>query len=345
MTERHVVCIFNPASAGGRNRQRLASVERPLSAAFESLELRETEGPGHATVLCRDALERGADLVIAVGGDGTTNEVLAGFVDDGGVNRFPGAELGIIATGTGSDFVRHLGPATLDEQIQTVIRGQAYAVDYGVAQMVSNNNQPLTRPFLNEASVGVSGLVSKHVQRAPRFLGPAASYVWSSVRSLAEHRDKPITLILEDDKPVDIPLTLAVMANGQYFGGGMWIAPEAQCDDGWFDVLFTGGEGKVDFMGLLARVFSGKHVGVRSVHAARSRTIRMVPHDDRDVVLISMDGEQPGRLPAAFHIVHRGIRVRAHGLPARASASSGAFAPVGDPDVEPAPVGRDGVLH
>ncbi len=346
MTQRHVVCIFNPAAAGGKNRQRLGAARRCLSRSFVSFELLLTEGPGHATVLTRDALERGCDQVIAFGGDGTTNEVLAGFMDDDGDNGFPGAELGIVAVGTGSDFQRHLGPASMEQQVLAVARGPAHRIDYGVAHMVSSDGQPLMRPFLNEASVGMSGLVGRHVQRAPRLLGPASTYVWSSIRSLVEHRDKAVTLVLEDDRAREIPLTLAVMANGQYFGGGMWIAPEAQCDDGWLDVLYTGGAGKLDFLGLLARVFKGAHVGAASVHTARSRTVRMVPKDDRDVVLISIDGEQPGRLPASFHIVPGGIRVRAHGLPTTAPRSSGRFEPVGDPDVPPRPTPRsDKLIH
>lgn len=340
-----VVCIYNPVSGGGRTRKCLATVRPALARAFERFEARPTEGPGHATVLARAALEQGASTIIAFGGDGTTNEVLAGFIDDAGTNRFPGAELGIIATGTGSDFVRHLGRASLEAQVQAVIEGPAHAIDYGVAQMVSSDGQPLTRPFLNEASVGVSGLVSKYVQRAPRLFGPTAAYVWSSVRSLSEHRDKGVTLLLEDDVPIRIPLTLAVFANGQYFGGGMWIAPEARCDDGWLDVLYTGGFGKAHFLTLLARVFKGAHVQSQGVRTARSRTVRMVPDDEQDVVLIALDGEQPGRLPATFHIVHQGIRVRAHGLPARATAHSGAFEPVGNPDEEPAPVHVGRLLH
>ena len=340
-----VVCIYNPVSGGGRTRKCLVTVRPALERAFEGFEARPTEGPGHATVLCRAALEQGASRVIAFGGDGTTNEVLAGFVDEAGTNRFPGAELGIIATGTGSDFVRHLGRAPVEAQVQAVIEGPAHTIDYGVAQMVSSDGQPLTRPFLNEASVGVSGLVSKYVQRAPRLFGPTAAYVWSSVRSLSEHRDKGVTLLLEDDVPIRIPLTLAVFANGQYFGGGMWIAPEARCDDGWLDVLYTGGQGKAHFLSLLARVFSGSHVRASGVHTARSRTVRMVPDDEQDVVLIALDGEQPGRLPATFHIVHQGIRVRAYGLPVRATAHSGAFEPVGDPDEEPAPVHVGRLLH
>ena len=324
-----VVCIGNPASAGGRVRHRLAEVERSFAAAYEGVEMLRTEGPGHATVLARDALERGAELIVSVGGDGTTNEILAGFVDDRGDNRFPDVELAVLACGTGSDFQRHLGRRKLSAQIDAVVDARSHRVDYGVARLVSRDGQPLVRPFLNEASVGFSGQVVDTVRRTPRMLGPHGAYVVGALRSLVAHRDKGVTLILDDGVPHELPLTLAVVANGQYFGGGMWIAPEARCDDGWFDVLWTGGRGKLYFLGLLARVFRGTHTSVPGVRTARSRTIRIVPRNERDIVLVDLDGEQPGRLPASFHIVPRGILLRAAGLHERAvPRESGLFEPV-----------------
>jgi YegS/Rv2252/BmrU family lipid kinase len=320
-------------------RHRLPEVERRFAAAHEGVKLLVTEGPGHATVLARDALERGADVIVSIGGDGTTNEILAGFVDERGDNLFPDVELAVIACGTGSDFQRHLGRRDVSAQLDAVVDGRSHRVDYGVARLVSRDGQPLLRPFLNEASVGLSGHVVDFARRTPRILGQRGTYLVSALRSLVAHRDKGVTLILDDGIPRELPLTLAVVANGQYFGGGMWIAPEARCDDGWFDVLYTGGHGKLHFLGLLARVFRGTHTRVPGVATARSRTIQMVPRDDRDVVLIDLDGEQPGRLPASFHIVPRGLLLRAAGLHERPiPRESGLFAPV-----EPSP--RTPLLH
>jgi diacylglycerol kinase family enzyme len=310
----------------------LAEVERRFAEAHEGVTLVRTEGPGHATVLARAALERGADLVVSVGGDGTANEILAGFVDGRGENLFPDVELAIVACGTGSDFQRHLGRRDLFAQVDAVVDARSHRVDYGVARLVSRDGQPLLRPFLNEASVGLSGHVVDIARRTPRLLGQRGTYVVSALRSLLAHRDKGVTLILDDDVPRELPLTLAVVANGQYFGGGMWIAPEARCDDGWFDVLYTGGYGKLHFLGLLARVFRGTHTTVPGVRTARSRTIRMVPRDAHDVVLIDLDGEQPGRLPASFHLVPGGILLRAAGLhERRVPRETGLFEPVEGP--------------
>jgi diacylglycerol kinase (ATP) len=330
---RRVHAIYNPASANGRTAVRWKTVEPLLRAVFEDLEVSPTEAPGHARLLCRDALERGADLVVSFGGDGTNNEVLCGFVDEDGANRFPDAELGLLAGGTGSDFLRHLEVRSMEAQIRHLAEGEAAPVDYGVAEFVSVDGQAVTRPFLNEASVGVSGLIVDSVGRRTRRLGPTLTYLLGSIRGILDHHDKPVTLVLDDGVAHRLPLTLAVMANGQYFGGGMWIAPEARCDDGWLDVLFTGGRPKIQFLGLLARVFAGRHIQSSAVTTARSRTVRLVPSDERDVVLIDLDGEQPGRLPARFRIVPGGIRVRAAGLADRPPAkASGHFVPVVDPD-------------
>jgi YegS/Rv2252/BmrU family lipid kinase len=324
-----VHAIYNPASANGRTAQRWTEIEPKLRKAFDTLEVTPTEAPGHARLLCRDALERGADLVISCGGDGTNNEVLCGFVDERGNNAFPGAELGLLASGTGSDFLRHLEVKDLDLQIEQLVSEPAVKVDYGVAEFVSHEGNAVIRPFLNEASVGVSGLIVDHIGRRSSRLGPTLTYLLGSIRGIMDHRDKPVTLVLDDGKAHKLPLTLAVMANGQYFGGGMWIAPEARCDDGWLDVLFTGGDPKLKFLGLLARVFKGNHIHQDTVTTARSKTVRLVPTEDNDVVLIDLDGEQPGRLPARFRIVEEGIRLRAAGLTDRpAPRDSDLFVPV-----------------
>lgn len=324
-----VHAIYNPASANGKTAQRWKQAEPKLKTAFPGLEVTATQAPGHARLLCRDALENGADLVISFGGDGTNNEVLCGFIDDDGTNAFPGAELGLLASGTGSDFMRHLDVKSMDDQIAQLVAGPATKVDYGVAQFVTHEGNAVTRPFLNEASVGVSGLIVDYVGRRTRRLGPTMTYLLGAIRGIMDHKDKEVTLVLDDGVAHKLPLTLAVMANGQYFGGGMWIAPHARCDDGWLDVLFTGGYPKMQFLGLLARVFSGAHARSSSVTTARTKSVRLAPADERDVVLLDLDGEQPGRLPAEFRIVEGGLRLRAAGLRDRPEAEQGElFAPV-----------------
>ncbi|MBL8941849.1 MAG: diacylglycerol kinase family lipid kinase [Myxococcales bacterium] len=310
-----VLAIVNPASSSGRTLRRVPALQRALASRIPEIQIRSTEGPGHATLLARRALEAGARLVVSVGGDGTNSEVLAGFVDGQGRNRFPDAELGLLHAGTGGDFLRHLGRRSADQAIDALAAGAATSVDYGVATYVDDDGRTAVRPFLNVASAGVSGLVDYHVRRSNRWLGPTATYLLGSVRGIVEFRAKPVAIAIDGGAPVELSMALGVVANGQYFGGGMWVAPRGRCDDGVFEILHTPGGSRAGLLSLLAQVFRGRHVDAATVTSTRGRVVEMRPLDPDDVVLLDLDGEQPGRLPARFHIEAGALRLRAAGLP------------------------------
>jgi diacylglycerol kinase family enzyme len=250
---------------------------------------------------------------VSVGGDGTANEILCGFIDHQGVNRFPQAELVLMGSGTGGDFCRFARRAAGDSSLSVAPR----AIDYGVAD-VSLSGARARVPFLNAASVGISGLVDRFIAGSKKRFGTRAAYVGASLRGLAEFREQAVRIVV-DERTTEIPLTLAVMANGQYFGGGMWIAPGAVCDDGFLDVIHAGGLGKAALVGLLVRVFSGKHVGPGVTNGRASRvSIEPLSPDPSNTpesapaipLLVDLDGEQIGQLPATFWVVPRGIRVQ-----------------------------------
>ncbi len=310
-----VVAIVNPASSNGRTLKRWPALQQALRERLGAIDIVQTEAPGHATLLCRQALERGATQVLSVGGDGTNNEVLCGFVDEAGRNRFPEAELGLVPSGTGGDFVRHLGRRPIAQWLDVLGHGEATRVDYGVARFHDAAGRETVRPFLNIASAGISGLVDYHVRHSNKLLGPTATYLVGTLRGVIEHRPKRVRLRADDGPVREIALDLAVVANGQYFGGGMWIAPRARCADGELDALWTGDGSKLRFLGLLAKVFRGGHADDPHVSCARVQRLSLEPCERADVVLLDLDGEQPGRLPASFHIERAGLRVRAAGLP------------------------------
>ena len=253
-----VLAIVNPASSSGRTLRRVPALQRALASRIPEIQIRSTEGPGHATLLARRALEAGARLVVSVGGDGTNSEVLAGFVDGQGRNRFPDAELGLLHAGTGGDFLRHLGRRSADQAIDALAAGAATSVDYGVATYVDDDGRTAVRPFLNVASAGVSGLVDYHVRRSNRWLGPTATYLLGSVRGIVEFRAKPVAIAIDGGAPVELSMALGVVANGQYFGGGMWVAPRGRCDDGVFEILHTPGGSRAGLLSLLEPLELGR---------------------------------------------------------------------------------------
>jgi YegS/Rv2252/BmrU family lipid kinase len=306
-----VAVIVNPASSNGKTLRRWPRIERALREGIGDIDARLTEAPGDATRLAREALERGAELVVSVGGDGTNNEVLCGFVDEQGKNLFPDAELGLVASGTGGDFCRHLGSLSIGEQVARLVRGSSRAIDYGVARFVDEDGRARARPFLNVVSVGLSGLVARYaLESSGKIAGARGTYLLGAMKGIASYRNQTVRMSLDGEENAEIGLSLAAVANGQFFGGGMWIAPQAACDDGMLDVVCAQGLSRARMIGLLGRIFGGGHVGARGVQMRRAREVKLAARDDGQEVLIEVDGEQPGRLPLSVCVVPGGLRLR-----------------------------------
>jgi diacylglycerol kinase (ATP) len=305
------LAIVNPNASSGGAEQRWAIIEEALHARIPGLEVRFTEARGHATELCREALERGVSTILSVGGDGTTNEVLCGFVDpQTGDNRFPDATLAVLAAGTGGDFQRMFGRVRLERQVERLFAATTRSIDYGVAHYVDLDGQPRTRPFLNVASVGVSGEVVARVNASKAQLGPTLKYVLGSLEGIVGWRNVQVRVQADDRAERRIDLTLAVVANGQYFGAGMWVCPSAAIDDGRFDVLEVAGMSRSTLVATLAKVFAGKHLRVRGISHGHAQWIRYEPVWSQAQVPIEIDGEQVGRLPASFELRASSLRLR-----------------------------------
>ncbi len=313
-----VVAIVNPTAGGGRALRAFTRAEATLRERWPHLVVEHTRATGHATQVARAALEGGATLVVAVGGDGTANEVLAGFMSEEGDNRFPRAELGLLGGGTGGDFLRQLGSPPWTAQLDALAR-PGRAIDYGLVCFCDHEGEVRVRPFLNAATAGLTGHVVARVLRAGpvsrRLLGRKGIYLWCSVLEILAHRPCRVEVEVEGDDPRELSLALAAVTNGQYFGGGMWIAPMAALDDGRLELLYTGDVSTPTLLGLLGKIFKGRHVGHPKVVAQGVQRVRLRPRREGDVVLVEMDGEQPGRLPAEIWVVPGGLVVRAAGLP------------------------------
>jgi YegS/Rv2252/BmrU family lipid kinase len=300
---RNVVAVVNPRASQGGAQRWWDAVEGSLRGDFPELEVRKTEAPEHATALTREALEGGAELVIGVGGDGTNNEVLSGFIDGEGRNRFPHARLAIVATGTGGDFRRAFGAATPLEQARRIKGAAVRQVDYGVVRFVDHRGNPTVRPFLNVCSVGISGLVVRYVSRSGRLFGNTLTYTLASLRAILAWRNVEVRTIVDDADERTVALTLLVLGNGQYFGAGMWVCPNAELSDGLLDQVLLTDFRKLELVRTLGAVYEAKHLERPKVSSARIRKLRLEPVDARAEVLLDLDGEQPGRLPATFEVV------------------------------------------
>ncbi len=287
----------------------LPAIEAALRESYPQMELHQTEGPGHATQLARESLEAGADLVIAVGGDGTSNEVLAGFVAEDGRMRFPDACLGVIAAGTGGDLRRMFGDSSAEDQAARIAQASRRRVDYGIARYTDPDGSPRMRPFVNVASVGISGLVGRYIGQASRAFGSKAAYTWASLKAIAVYENCPVEIRVNGGEARRVDLTLMCLGNGQYFGAGMWVCPEAELDNGMLDSILLPDFNRRELVSVLSKVRKGRHLGYPGLEAGRISEVELTPLGDSEV-LIEIDGEQTGRLPARFEIVRQGLRLQ-----------------------------------
>ncbi|NVB37705.1 YegS/Rv2252/BmrU family lipid kinase [Pseudenhygromyxa sp. WMMC2535] len=305
------VAIVNPMAQSGAAGDNWAQIRDALRVRLGGLRTRYTEGPGHAALLCREALEAGAQTILSVGGDGTCNEVLGGFVDpEDGHNRFPEATLAVLAAGTGGDFQRMFGRARLVRQVDRLCAAETRSVDYGVARFVDDDGRPRLRPFLNVASVGVSGEVVRQVNASNAQLGATAKYLLGTFQGIARWRNVQVEIQRDDEPARRVDLTLGIVANGQYFGAGMWVAPRAEIDDGQFDCVEVTGMSKRTLIATLAKVFEGRHLRVRGVEHSHGQKVSMRPVWAEAEVPVELDGETVGRLPASFELRAGSLRLR-----------------------------------
>jgi YegS/Rv2252/BmrU family lipid kinase len=302
--------VVNPRAGGGRTGRRFERIAEAVRAAVGPFEHAFTRGPGHATELAREALEKGFEMVVGVGGDGTFNEVANGFFEGDRPVR-PDAVLGVLPRGTGGDFRRTVGIENALETATAHLAGRGTRdLDVGHLAFVGHDGRPAERVFVNIASFGVGGVVVDKVNRAPKILGGRASFALGSLRALAGYRDQEVRLRFEDEEAAEAqPVTNVAVCNGQYFGGGMWAAPKAEVDDALFDVTIWSGFSFKDFVFRSRMLYDGSHVEDPRTRTRRTRRLEATPTGDA-VVLLDVDGEQPGRLPATFTVLPAALKLK-----------------------------------
>jgi len=305
-----MLLIVNPRSAGGRVGKRWSAIESTLRGALGDFEHRHTEAPGHATVLCREAVERGVRDLVVLGGDGTLSEALSGLFRDG---RPIDAEvtLGLLPCGTGGDFRRTVEmPADLSQAARRIARSQPRRIDIGRIRYARDDGTDAERYFANIASFGIGGLVDRIVNRSSKALGGRVAFMVGTVRALSRYKNQRVRLALDDGEPSEVVVNNVAVCNGKYFGGGMKIAPDARLDDGLFDVVVLGDLSLKDFVWSGRHLYRGTHLDLAEVRFARAARVRAEPAHPGDEVLLDVDGEQAGRLPATFDILPGALRFR-----------------------------------
>jgi YegS/Rv2252/BmrU family lipid kinase len=306
------VVVVNPRSANGKTEKRWPQLREIIHEAYGPFETRFTQGAGDGTAQARAALQGGAKLVVAIGGDGTINEVVNGFFTEGENPKAvaPSAAFAVLNAGTGGDFVKTLlVPKDIREASLKLKSAVPRPIDIGRLTYVASDGSPAVRHFVNIASFGISGLVDRYVNETTKVLGGTFSFAVATLRAGARYKNAEVRLEIDGKVREGRVYTVAI-ANGRFFGGGMKVAPDAILDDSVFDVVTLGDFGIGDLLLRGLDIYSGKHISNPKVTVERARVVEATPLDPHAEVLLDVDGEQPGRLPARFEILPGGINVR-----------------------------------
>lgn len=303
-----VVAIVNPRSANGRTGKAWPHIHALLRACVGELDVRLTERPRHATELTREALLDGTDEIISVGGDGTNNEVVNGFFDERQQPLRPEAVLTVVPSGTGGDFRKTLGLGRDPAEASLLFsRGSIVQADVGWLRCEGFDAAPAFHHFLNITSFGIGGMVDHAVNRTTKAFGGKASFFIGTFRAFARYRPQPMRLEVDDQVVYEGPVFNVAVANGQYHGGGMWVAPMADPTDGLLEVVIMGDLGTAGFLGLSRHIYAGTHLKNPKVLHVRGRHVRATTTGE---ALIDMDGETPGRLPVELGLHAGALRLR-----------------------------------
>ncbi len=295
-----LVVIANPRSGRGRVDKALPQVERVLSDENLSYRIVRTAHPGHASEAAREALINGERYLVAVGGDGTVHEVVNGMLQDGRPLA-PDAVLGVVAAGSGCDFVRSFGlPDDAEQAAHHLAGDRVRPIDVGRITCADG----ITRYFVNIAEAGLGGAVVARAAGLSRVLGGAryAAGFWLTLPGF-----RPATVRLDADGHSHAWRAFnVVVANCRFYGGGMHISPKSDPCDQTLDVLVMAGP-KTDSFTTLPKVYRGAHLPHRNIAELRVREVRV--ETDRPFP-VEADGETLGTTPASFGIIPSALRLK-----------------------------------
>lgn len=281
----------------------MPEIERRLQAGRLEYRIVETTGPGHATRAARKALDAGERFLVAVGGDGTVHEVTNGMIEDDRPVA-DDAVLGVVAAGSGCDFVRTFGlPDEPRLGVRHLLGDHRFPIDIAKVTYTEDGGERV-RYSPNIAEAGLGGAVVQRAERLPRWLGRGRYFLgfW-----LAVGRYRPAEMRVKTDRREwSGRANNVVVANCQFYGGGMRISPRSYPSDGLLDVQISTGP-KSEAFTLLPKIYRGEHLPNPSIKEYRARTVEV--RADRPLP-IEADGEVLGTTPATFEVLPEAITLK-----------------------------------
>lgn len=313
--------IINPTAARGRALREWTKVRQQLIARGIGFKEHLTSGSGEAIEVTRQALLAGESRVVAVGGDGTLNEVVNGYFDETGQAINSEAAIGLLPCGTGSDFRRTVGFNKRAVALAAIASDRTRLIDVLKVELQGHDGSVITRHSINIVSLGLGGevvtLVNSWRKSWPNWISGHFRFVAAALKALNTYQNRPVQILLvgqtgdnSNQKPErgnDLYLfsNFLVVANGRFAGGGMKFAPHAEIDDGLLDIVLTDKVTRWDIIKELPRIRFGAYLRNPKVKLVKSRevTIKSWP-----ALAVDIDGETAGFTPARLVVKPSVIR-------------------------------------
>jgi diacylglycerol kinase (ATP) len=311
MGEPRTHVILNPASSAGRTGRRQSAILAAIGRQFgREYSLFVTARPNEATASAREASLRGAGLVIAVGGDGTIQEVVNGLMEAGSPS-VPRPQLGIVNAGTGHGFAQSLGlPAGLDDQCAGIALGTVRRVDIGRAAFTDGGGRRVERYFVNECQAGIGGRVVEKVQAGHKKLGGSLAFGLATLSAALKYPDRSIRFSVDGGPEEEGKFVGIVAANGNIMAGGMRLAPQATVEDGRLDIVFMHGQTLAERLRNFPKIYSGTHLASPKFSCLRGQSLSLASEEP---VSFEADGEMFGYLPCRIEVFPAALELRTAG--------------------------------
>jgi YegS/Rv2252/BmrU family lipid kinase len=305
--------IVNPKSASGSTENRWAQAASDLRAHFGAFQVAFTKKAGDGILLAKRGAEQGRKFIIACGGDGTINEVANGILESGA-----DIELGVLPSGTGGDFRRTLGmPTGAREAAKNLRTGATKKIDVGRVTFFNHEGRETSRYFLNVASFGLSASIIERVKTKNKFgwlphdlLRGKATFAVSTLQEVLDLDFVTVRVRIDEKEEKTLNTINFAVANSRYFGGGMKIAPDAQINDGFFDIVNIGDMKTAKILLNAYTLYNGSHLNLSEVKHINAKRVEVKSADANQEIHLETDGELPGKLPAIFEIVPEALKVR-----------------------------------
>lgn len=299
--------VVNP-KAGNTGRD-WPMIKSALESTFPLMQVAESRARGQAAQLVRAALKDGHLDIVAVGGDGTINEAVNGFFENGAPVS-PDAVFGFVSSGTHCDFRRSFGiKPGYEAGIARLKQSRIRRLDVGHVTCLSPRGEPVSRYFVNVASFGLSGRLAARLNRAglAKFFG----FGFQAVLALISWRPKRVRLFTDTGYDEIAGITEVAVANGRWFGGGLRVAPQAEPGDGLFDIVVMAGAPRRRVFEALKIWRDGNPPPDIFLHRLRAAHLTAAPIvETHGAVFVETDGESVGLLPATFEILPGAINLR-----------------------------------